>query len=152
MARTRGEWVVGSRRWALGVRQAATGSEDRKRAEAKETPASRKQTGAGTVRDLMRASRRYRSSAEQAEEALGRLGGHLRLGLATVLCFDPDREVFVHTHEWSQQGLFEGASFRGTGVREPHDWLARSLAAGSEILINRFEDLPVLLFGSRFAV
>ena len=85
----------------------------------------------------------------EIEAALGRLGRHLRLGLATVLYFDPAREVFVHTHEWFQQGLFEGTSFRGAVVGEPHVWLAGALAEGSEILINRFEDLPLEAEGER---
>jgi transcriptional regulator with GAF, ATPase, and Fis domain len=83
------------------------------------------------------------------EMGLGRLGEHLRLGLATVLCLDSDRKVFEHTHEWCAEGLFEGSSFRGTVVEEPHVWLANLLAEGREVLVNRFEDLPPEAEGER---
>ena len=54
------------------------------------------------------------------EMALGHLGRHLRLGLATVLCLDPKRNVFTHTHEWYDEELFEGTSFLETDVGEQH--------------------------------
>ena len=76
------------------------------------------------------------------EAALGRLGRHLRLGLATVLCLDPNRSVFKHSHEWYEEGLFEGPSFVGTVVGDPHSWVAQSLAEGREILVSRIDDLP----------
>lgn len=76
------------------------------------------------------------------EAALCRLGTHLGLGLASVLCLDSNRNAFRHTHEWYQEELFDGPSFRGTEVGEPHSWLADQLAQGREVLVNRFEDLP----------
>jgi transcriptional regulator with GAF, ATPase, and Fis domain len=79
---------------------------------------------------------------ETIEVALGQLGSHLRLGLATVVCFDPSRDVFTHTHEWYDEELFEGSSFLGTDVGEPYLWVTQSLAEGRDVLVSTLEDLP----------
>ena len=86
---------------------------------------------------------------ETIEMALGRLGRHLRLGLATVLCLDPSRNVFKHTHEWYEKELLDGPSFRGTEIGEPHLWVAESLAQGKDVLVSRLEEFPPEAIGER---
>ena len=79
---------------------------------------------------------------ETIEMALGRLGRHLRLGLATVLCCDPLQKVFQHTHEWYDKKLFDGPSFRGTEMGELHLWVDQSLAEGRDLRVSRVDDFP----------